>query len=96
MKPETCSYIPTTTYCSKDCYKRYVKKFIWNYFIWNYYYKMVKKNFIDFIKSLYKFVNLLYKYYIKDILINMFKISIILIAYFTLSEIIYLVETYIK
>lgn len=86
-----CQINPVTTYCSKDCYKRYVKKFIWNY-----YYKIVKKNFIDFIKSLYKFVNLLYKYYIKDILINMFKISIILIVYFTLSEIIYLVETYIK
>lgn len=80
-----------TRYCSKECYKNHIKKFIWNY-----YYKMVKKNFIDFIKSLYKFVNLLYKYYIKDILINMFKISIILIAYFILSEIIYLVETYIK
>lgn len=80
-----------TRYCSKECYKKNIKKFIWNY-----YYKMVKKNFIDFIKSLYKFIKMIHKYYIKDILINIFKISIILIAYFSLSSIIYLVETYIK
>lgn len=91
MKPETCSYIQRTTYCSKDCYKRYVKKFIWNY-----YGKLIKKEFKSLMFHLYKFLGLIYKCYIKDFLNTILKISIILIAYFSLSTIIYLVETYIN
>lgn len=80
-----------TTYCSRKCYKREMRRLIWCYYA-----KKVLKEFINLSKSFGKLIKLIYKFYIKDFLITSFKISIIFIAYFSLSTIIYLVETYIK
>ena len=82
---------PVTTYCSYECCKREIKKFIWSYQA-----DVIKREFKSLMKHFGKFISLIYKYYLKDYVNTMLKISIILIIYFTLSEIIYLIETYIK
>lgn len=82
---------PVTTYCSKDCYKREIKKFIWDYQA-----NVIKREFKSLMKHFGKFISLIYKWYLKDYVNTMLKISIILIIYFILSEIIYLIETCVK
>ena len=80
-----------TTYCSKECYKREVKKFIWNY-----QYGLITREFKSLLKHLYKFLYLVYKFYLKDILISMLGVSILLFIYLTLNYIIYTIEKYIN
>lgn len=80
-----------TTYCSKDCYKREVKKFIWNY-----QYGLIKREFKSFMEHLGKFFHLIYKYYLKDILTSILGFSILLVGYFILNGLILAVETYIN
>lgn len=48
------------TYCSKECYRRYIKRFIWQY-----QFDVIKREFISLMKHFYKFIYLIYKYYIK-------------------------------
>lgn len=91
MNKFNCDINPVTTYCSKECYEREVKKFIWNY-----QYGLIKREFKSFIKHLCKFLYLIYKCYLKDVLISMFGISILLFAYLTLNYIIYAIEKYIN
>lgn len=82
---------PVTTYCSKECYEREVKKFIWDY-----QYELIKEEFKSLMKHLYKFLYLIHKFYLKDILISMLRVSILLFAYLTLNYIIYAIEKYIN
>lgn len=82
---------PVTTYCSKECYEREVKKFIWNY-----QYGLIKKEFKSLLKHLYRFLYLIYKCYLKDILISIFGIVILLSAFLTLNYILYSIEKYIN
>lgn len=82
---------PVTTYCSKECYEREVKKFIWDY-----QYELIKKEFKSLLKHLYRFLYLVYKFYLKDILISILGVSILLLAYLTLNYILYTVEKYIN
>ena len=82
---------PVTTYCSKECYEREVKKFIWDY-----QYELIKEEFKSLMKHLYKFLYLIHKFYLKDILISMLGVSILLFAYLTLNYIIYAIEKYIN
>lgn len=82
---------PVTTYCSKECYEREVKKFIWDY-----QYELIKKEFKSLLKHIYRFLNLVYKFYLKDILISISGICILLLAYLTLNYILYAVEKYIN
>ena len=56
-----CKINPITTYCSKECYRREVKRFIWSY-----QYRLIKNEFESLIKHLHRFLYLLYKYYIKE------------------------------
>lgn len=49
-----------TTYCSKECYRQYIKRFIWQY-----QFNVIKREFISLMKHFYKFIYLIYKYYIK-------------------------------
>lgn len=82
---------PVTTYCSKECYEREVKKFIWDY-----QYGVIKREFKFFMKHLYRFLYLIYKFYLKDILISILGVSILLLAYLILNYILYAVEKYIN
>lgn len=82
---------PVTTYCSKDCYEREIKKFIWDY-----QYEIIKKEFKSLLKHLYRFLYLVYKLYLKDISISIFGIVILLLAFLTLNYIIYAIEKYIN
>ena len=82
---------PVTTYCSKECYEREVKKFIWNY-----QFGLIKREFKSFMKHLYRFLYLIYKFYLKDILMSIFGICILLLVYLTLNYILYAVEKYIN
>lgn len=91
MNKYNCEVRYRTTYCSKDCYKREVKKFIWNY-----QFGVVKREFKSLMKHLTKFFYLIYKYYLKDILTTVLGFSIILIIYLILNGIMWAVETYIN
>ena len=91
MNKCNCNIRPVTTYCSKDCYKREVKKFIWDY-----QYKLVKRELKSFMKHFGKFLYLIYKYYLKDAVNFLLGISIILMVYLILNSIIWAVETYIN
>ena len=82
---------PVTTYCSKDCYKREVKKFIWNYQL-----GVVKREFRSLMKHFGKFLYLIYKWYLKDAVNFLLGFSIILIIYLILNGMIWAVETYIN
>lgn len=82
---------PVTTYCSKECYEREVKKFIWDY-----QYELIKKEFKSLLKHLYRFLYLVYKCYLKDILNFILGFSILLVGYFILNGLIWAVETYIN
>lgn len=89
-KPE-CEVQFRTTYCSKDCYKREIKKFIWDY-----QFGVVKREFKSSMKHFGKFLYLIYKYYLKDILTTVLGISIILVVYLIVNGLIHLVEIYIN
>ena len=89
-KPE-CIVRPRTIYCSKDCYKREVKKFIWNY-----QFGVVKREFKSLMKHFGKFLYLIYKWYLKDIVNFLFGFSILLVGYLIVNGLIWAVETYIK
>ena len=91
MKKFNFEINPETTYCSDECYKREIKKFIWSYQA-----NVIKREFKSLMKHFGKFISLIYKYYLKDHINVMLKISIILITYFILSEIIYLIETCVR
>lgn len=82
---------PVTTYCSKECYEREVKKFIWDY-----QYEVIKREFKSLLKHIYRFLNLVYKFYLKDISISIFGIVILLLAFLTLNYILYAIEKYIN
>ena len=82
---------PVTTYCSKECYKEYAKKFILEYE-----YKSVKREFKSAFKQLANFSYSIYKWYLKDIINSILGISIILMIYLILNSIIWAVETYIN
>ena len=80
-----------TTYCSKECYKKYIKKFILEYE-----YEAVKREFKSAFKQLANFSYSIYKWYLKDIINSILGISIILMIYLILNSIIWAVETYIN
>lgn len=82
---------PVTTYCSKECYEREVKKFIWDY-----QYELIKEEFKSLLKHLYKFFYLIYKFYLKDILNFILGFSILLVGCFILNGLIWAVETYVN
>ena len=80
-----------TMYCTKDWYKREIKKFILNY-----QYGLIKREFKSFIKHFCKFFYLIYKYYLKDVLNNILGFSILSVVYFILNGLIWAVETYVN
>lgn len=82
---------PVTTYCSKGCYEREVKKFIWDY-----QYKLVKRELKSFMKHFGKFLYLICKYYLQDAINFLLGLSIFMLGYFILNGIILAVENYIK
>lgn len=91
MNKFNCDINPVTTYCSKECYEREVKKFIWNY-----QFGVVKREFRSLLKHLYRFLYLIYKCYLKDVLISMLGISILLFIYLILNYTLYAIEKYIN
>jgi len=88
-----CSFSsrPVTTYCSRNCYKKEARKFIWNY-----QYRLVIREFKTFIKDLFKFFYLIYKWYLKDILNFILGFSILIVVYLIINGLIWAIETYIK
>lgn len=86
-----CDINPVTTYCSKECYEKQVKKFIWRY-----QFGLIKREFKSLMKHLYRFLYLIYKCYLKDVLFSILGISILLFAYLTLNYILYAIEKYIN
>lgn len=91
MNKCNCEVRYRTIYCSKDCYKREVKKFIWNY-----QFGVVKREFISLMKHFGKFLYLIYKYYLQDVVNFLLGFSILLVVYFILNGLIWAVETYIN
>ena len=80
-----------TTYCSKECYEKEVKKFIWDYQC-----ELIKEEFKLFMKHFGKFLYLIYKYYLQDVVNFLLGFSILLVGYFILNSLIWAVETYIN
>ena len=91
MNKCNCEAHPVTTYCSKECYKREVRKFIWKY-----QYGVVKREFKSLMRHLGKFLHLIYKYYLQDIASFLLGFSILLVGYLIVNGLIWTVETYIK
>jgi len=91
MNKFNCNINPITTYCSKECYEKYAKKFIWEYE-----YKAVKRQFKSAFKQLENFSYSIYKWYLKDIITSILGISIILMGYLILNSIIWAVEKYVN